>query len=271
VSIVGCGRTGGAVGLALNRAGYTIAAAWSRSRAGRQRAHRLLDIPVLADPAEVAAAGEVVFVAVPDDAIGLMAEQITPGIRPRSRVVHTSGGTSIEVLRPARDAGARTGSMHPLQTIPDATHGADALAGAAVAVTCAPEDRLDLFRIARAWGGRPFVVADDAKPRYHAAAVFASNFIVSSAWAAAGLLRQVGVRDTTAALAPLLRATVDNLIARGPEKALTGPIVRRDAATIRRHVDVLAETEPEVLEAYRGLTRLTGHLAGFDDVVEEAL
>ena len=271
VSIVGCGRVGGAVGLALQKAGYTVSAAWSRSRTGRQRAHRILDVPVLADPAEVAGAGDVVIVAVPDEAITDIAEQLAPGLRSRAFVLHTSGGTSVDALAPAAQAGARIASAHPLQSIPDAVHGADALSGAAVAVTCAPEDRLEAFRVARAWGGRPFLLPDDAKARYHAAAVFASNYVVGSVWAATSLLRQAGVRDATTVLAPLLTSTVENIVARGPEKSLTGPITRGDAKTIRRHVDALQTAEPEVLDAYRALARLTAHLAGMDAVVAEAL
>src|SRR5438270_462679 len=119
--------------------------------------------PVLRDPAEVAGASDIVIVAVPDDAIADTAEQLAAGVRVRAVVVHTSGATTVDALAPAKQAGARTASMHPLQSIPDAIHGADALRGAAVAVTCAPEDRLDLFRIARAWGGRPFRLPDGAK------------------------------------------------------------------------------------------------------------
>ena len=271
ISVVGCGRVGGAIGLALQRAGYTVSAAWSQSRAGRQRAHRILDVPVLADPAEVAGAGDVVIVAVPDEAIASTAEQLAPGLRSRAFVVHTSGGTSVAALGAAAQAGARTASAHPLQSVPDAVHGADALRGAAVAVTCDPPDRLEVFRIARAWGGRPFLLPDNAKARYHAAAVFASNFVVGSVWAATSLLRQAGLRDTTAALAPLLESTVKNIVGHGPEKALTGPITRGDVETIRRHIDALKSAEPEVLDAYRAMTRLTGHLAGLDAVVSEAL
>jgi predicted short-subunit dehydrogenase-like oxidoreductase (DUF2520 family) len=212
-----------------------------------------------------------VLVTVPDEAIAETAQAIAGGVRPRTLVVHTSGGTSVAKLDAVRAAGGRPASMHPLQTIPDAGHGAEAIRGAAVAVTCAPEDRLELFRMARAWGGRPFLLPDEAKPRYHAAAVFASNFVVSSVWAATSLLREIGLRDTTSALAPLVRGTVENVVARGPEKALTGPVVRGDAATIRRHVKELEGAEPEVADAYKVLTRLTGHLAGADDVVEEAL
>src|SRR5947207_319083 len=117
VSVVGCGRVGGAIGLALQRAGYTVAAAWSRSRTGRQRAHRVLDVPVLADPAEVAGAGDIVVVAVPDDVIAEVTEQLACGVRAKAFVFHTSGATTVEALSAARDAGARTASMHPLQTI----------------------------------------------------------------------------------------------------------------------------------------------------------
>src|SRR5438445_13584791 len=112
VAVVGCGRVGGAIGLALQRAGYTVAAAWSRSRTGRQRAHRILDVPVLADPAEVAGAGDFVVVAVPDDAITEITEQLAAGVRSRAFVVHTSGGTTVNALAPAKKAGARTASMH---------------------------------------------------------------------------------------------------------------------------------------------------------------
>jgi predicted short-subunit dehydrogenase-like oxidoreductase (DUF2520 family) len=271
VSIVGCGRVGGAIGLALQRGGYTVSAAWSRSRTGRQRAHRILDVPVLADPAEVARAGDVVLLSVPDDAIAEMAARVAPGVRAGRYVVHTSGGTQLDSLAAARDAGARVASTHPLQTIPDATNGAEALKGAAVAVTCSPEDRLDLFRLARAWGGRPFLMPDDAKTIYHAAAVFASNFVVGTVWAAVSLLRQAGLRDAQTLLTPLLKATVDNIAARGAEKSMTGPVARGDVGTVRRHIEALSKADPVILDAYRALAGLSAHMLGSDDAFAEAL
>jgi predicted short-subunit dehydrogenase-like oxidoreductase (DUF2520 family) len=266
VSIVGAGRVGGAIGIALTKAGYTVTAAWSRSRAGRQRAHRFLDVPVL-EPAEVAAAADVVFLSVPDDAIPEMVERMVPGVHKGQFVVHTSGGTSIETLAPARDAGARVGSLHPLQTIPDAAHGADALQGAAVAVTSDHADRLPLMRLARAWGGRPFVLADEAKRVYHAAAVFASNYVVSSIWAATALCQSIGIRNATDFLSPLVRASVENVLAHGGPKAITGPVVRGDTALVKAHVAALRESDPTghaITDAYRALAKMTAALAGAD-------
>jgi predicted short-subunit dehydrogenase-like oxidoreductase (DUF2520 family) len=213
----------------------------------------------------------VVLLSVPDDAIAEMAGRVAPGVRKDRYVVHTSGSTQLSALATARDAGARVASAHPLQTIPDATHGADALKGAAVAVTCSPEDRLDLFRITRAWGGRPFLLPDDSKTIYHAAAVFASNFVVGAAWAAVSLLHQIGLRDAQTLLAPLLRATVDNIAARGPEKAMTGPVARGDVGTVLRHVEALSAADPKILDAYRTLAGLSAHLLGSDEMFAEVL
>lgn len=267
VSIVGTGRVGGAIGIALAEAGYTITAAWSRSRAGRQRAHQFLNAPILELEA-VAAAGELVIIAVPDNAIGRVASSIAPHLGRRCYVVHTSGGTSIDALAPAREAGARIGSLHPLQTIPDPKSGAEALKGAAVAVTSRVEDRPYLMRVARAWGGRPFVLEDDAKGLYHAAAVFASNYVVSSVWAATTLFKAAGVPNAAGLLEPLVRASVDNVISRGGARAITGPVARGDTATVRRHMRALRESDPtgrRIVDAYRALARMTAALGAGDD------
>jgi len=261
VSIVGAGRVGGAIGLALARGGYTITAAWSRSRAGRARAHELLNAPIL-EPDEVCRAGEIVIVAVPDDAIAATARLIAPAARRGKYVIHTSGGTSIDTLSPVREAGAHIGSLHPLMTItePDA----DALSGAAVAVTSDPRDGAAMYRIARAWGGRPFALADEQKPAYHAAAVFASNYVVSSIWAANAIFRTIGIANAQPLLAPLLRATLDNVIEKGPAKAITGPVIRGDVNTVRRHIEVLKESDEQIANAYRAMARMTAALARLD-------
>jgi predicted short-subunit dehydrogenase-like oxidoreductase (DUF2520 family) len=261
VSVVGAGRVGGAIGLALARAGYQVTAAWSLSRGGRSRAHELLDAPIL-EPEEVARAADIVVVAVPDDAIASVAKQIAPGIRRGKYVFHTSGGTSLEALALVREAGAHVASLHPLMTFPGPDP--DALDGSAVAVTCEPRDRAAFYRVARAWGGRPFLLADDQKAAYHAAAVFASNYIVSSVWAANAIFKTIGVNNAQPLLAPLLRATLDNVIAKGPAKAITGPVARGDVNTVRQHLDTLKETDEQIANAYRAMARMTASLLQTD-------
>ena len=267
VSIVGCGRAGGAIGIALARNGYTITAAWSRSRSGRQRAQRLLGVPVLPDAAEVAAAADIVFVAVPDDAIPDVGAELSSRELTGRIVAHTSGGVSIGALAAVQGVGARPASVHPLQTLPDATRGADALAGAAVAVTCDPRDRAALFRLARAWGGKPFPVPDESKALYHAAAVFASNYVVTSVWAAMRLLERLGIPNARQLLAPLTQTSVHNVTSMPPDRAITGPIVRGDTKTVTDHLQALAHADPtggRITDAYRSMARLTAALARVD-------
>lgn len=273
IAIVGCGRAGGSIGLALQRAGYEISGVWSASRAGRQRAAALLDAPVFPEPSDAARTAGMVIVAVPDDHITEIAEAVAPGVRGGVRVAHTSGATSVEALAPVRELGGRIGSLHPLQTLPDPRRGAEALQGAAVAVTCDPGDHAYLSRIASGWGGRPFRLPDEAKVLYHAAAVFASNSVAACLWAAGELLREAGVRGGPALLRPLVEATVDNVSASGPRRALTGPVVRGDLDALRRHVEALDERSDDVVcDAYRALAKLTAAAVQRDlAAIEEAV
>jgi predicted short-subunit dehydrogenase-like oxidoreductase (DUF2520 family) len=137
--------------------------------------------------------------------------------------------------------------VHPLQTVwPD--RGPDQLEGAHAAVT----GDWDLGAgLARDLGMLPFALADDAKPVYHAATVFATNYLVTLTHAAAGLLGRAGLEreQALAALRPLQHRTVE--VAGLPP---TGPIARGDAATVAAHLRAVG---PELEPLYRALGRAT--------------
>lgn len=258
VAVVGCGRTGGSIGLALVRAGYPVVAAWSPTASGRDRARELLAVDVPDSLADAAAPAEVLILAVPDDAIEKASVDLAPAATGKL-VAHTSGATSVAALDAVAEAGARTASLHPLQTLPDPRTGADALRGAAVAVTATEPDRPTLHAIAEAWGGLPFDLDDEAKPLYHAAAVFASNYAAAAVVAGLRLLEQAGVRDPAGTLALLVSRSALNAVEHG---AITGPAARGDVGTISRHVALLRGTSYE--DAYRSLAVLAAHLSGSD-------
>jgi predicted short-subunit dehydrogenase-like oxidoreductase (DUF2520 family) len=106
-------------------------------------------------------------------------------------------------------------------------------------------------RLARELGMTPFPLADEAKPVYHAATAFASNYLVTLTHVAAGLMQQAGIDEQLAysALRPLQERTVE--VAPGPP---TGPIARGDAGTVEAHLAVLS---PGLAELYRSLGRAT--------------
>ena len=192
ISVVGAGRVGTAMAVLLGRAGHRIVAVSGRGPT-RDRASRFLsDVPFL-DPADAARAGDLVLIGVPDDAIPAIVEQIAAaeGFRAEQWVAHLSGASGLGVLAPARAAGARPLAIHPLQTFPDVAAALDLIPGCAMAVTADDAEGYTIGeRIADDLMARPFRLDDAKRPLYHAAAVFASNYLIVTSAIAEDLFRR---------------------------------------------------------------------------------
>lgn len=203
-----------------------------------------------------------VLIAVSDDAIGEVARVLAAAANQPGLALHCAGGVDVSVLEPLRARGFACGSIHPLQTICDPAQGAAALPGSAYAIAGDPPAADWAENMAALLDGAPLKVPPDARPRYHAAAVFASNYAAAVLDAAQTLLADAAGIDAEGArraLAPLVRTSVGNILGRGPEAALTGPIARGDAATIGLHLSALAGSPLQDL--YRAAGRHTLTLA----------
>jgi predicted short-subunit dehydrogenase-like oxidoreductase (DUF2520 family) len=201
---------------------------------------------------------DVVLIATPDDAIASIATSLAgAGVLSRGRaVVHVSGATSLDALAAGRTAGATVLSVHPLQTFPTVEAALERMPGVPIAVTATDEEGATLGeRLAVDVGGRPFRLADEAKPLYHAAAVFASNYLVAVTALGQAVGRAAGLEDPVALMAALQRTTLENVISLGPATALTGPAVRGDAGTIAGHLEALSGSVPSAVDAYVALAR----------------
>ncbi len=195
------------------------------------------------------APGSRLLIAVPDSAIPEVAAQIARLGRPGAGCValHLSGAQPAEVLAPLADEGYAIGSLHPLQTLADPQRGAERLRGAFFAFEGVAEARSAASEIVEAAAGRMLEVHAADKARYHAACVFASNYVVTCAAVATRLLAtaaRIGPQEAAEALRPLWRGAVANLDELEPPQALTGPVARGDIETVRRN-----------LAALRGATR----------------
>lgn len=190
---------------------------------------------------------DLVLIAATDSAIKPVAERLRVG--QGTYVAHISGATSIKVLEVID--GARPGCLHPLQTLAD--QGAEALIDAPVAVTCRSEDRDFFFKVTSDWGGKPFDLADTDKTIYHAAAVFASNYLSVCVAAGATLFKQLGLDSHL--LTPLVLESA--ALATQGISTLTGPAVRGDTETMCLHESALA---PKWRDAYQAMARLTSEL-----------
>jgi predicted short-subunit dehydrogenase-like oxidoreductase (DUF2520 family) len=173
-----------------------------------------------------------------------------------------SGSVGLEALNSAALQGANIFSLHPLQSFPDVETGIARLPGSPIAVTAREEEAFAFGEgLARDAGGRPFRLADEVKPLYHAAAVFCSNYLVAVEGMAEHLFRLAGLVDPLPTFQPLARAAFDSTFALGPANALTGPAARGDAGTIERNLVALAERAPEAIAAYVSLARVAAAVA----------
>jgi predicted short-subunit dehydrogenase-like oxidoreductase (DUF2520 family) len=152
--------------------------------------------------------------------------------------------------------------VHPLQTFPDVEAAIERLPGCTVAVGADDDEGFFLAeRLVEDMGGVPFRLPDEHRAMYHAAAVFASNYLVAAAGVAEQLLVAAGVPDPIGAIAALQEATVANVARVGPSLALTGPAVRGDAATIARNLEALSARAPWAVDAYVEMARVAVDLA----------
>jgi predicted short-subunit dehydrogenase-like oxidoreductase (DUF2520 family) len=204
----------------------------------------------------------VLLLAVRDDAIGPLAQSLaaSKGITAGHTVLHLSGSLGREALEPLEGTGAALGSWHPLQSIADPERAAETFQGAWAAVEGDDRAAAAGQELARQLGMRPFRLPSTTKTLYHAAAVFASNYLVVVEGIAERLARHAGIprSDAWSALKPLFLGTTANLAASDPMAALTGPIARGDVDTVRRHLAVLAAEDARL---YRALGRAALEMA----------
>jgi predicted short-subunit dehydrogenase-like oxidoreductase (DUF2520 family) len=185
--------------------------------------------------------GELVVLCVPDTAIADVARTIELG----PWIAHVSGATPLAALDPH----VRRFSVHPLQTF-TRSRGPEQLDGAYAAVTAETDEALEHGRrLATVLGLRPFTLADDARPLYHAGAAIASNYLVTLHRVAAELFGAAGA--PAEALVPLMRRTIDN----GFE--LTGPIERGDWETVEAHRRAIRSAAPDLEPLYDVLAEAT--------------
>src|SRR4029077_1175513 len=268
VGIIGPGRAGVGLGLALAEGGYAVQL-HGRSKKAVPRPLTLSVGPGDEAPPWIARPA-VVILAVRDDAIRPLAGTLADAgaVGSHQVVLHLSGVHGQEALGPLVGSRASLGSLHPLQTISEPERAAERLKGAWAAVEGMPRAVEAAERLAQDIGLRPFRIASQAKPMYHAGAVFASNYFVVVEAVAQRLLRHAGLSDAEAwqALRPLVEGTLENLGRLGPAEVLTGPVARGDVDTIARHVAALTEDDAAL---YRALGRAALELArkrGMDDV-----
>jgi len=251
IGFIGTGTAGTALAVKLHTRGYHIAAASdSTPSASRRFAKMVPGCVIYSQNQDVADNTDLIFITTPDDIIAPIAASLK--WNNGQYVIHCSGAASLDILAPAKEDGAITGAMHPLQTFAGISQAIENIPGSAFAIEAEEPLFTTLRDMATAMGGTCIKLNPGDKVLYHAAAVLSCNYLVTLVKLATDLYKSFGVEPQQAvqALMPLLQGTLNNIGSVGIPDCLTGPIARGDAGTIRKHIAALEQSSPEALDAY---------------------
>jgi len=269
LNIIGAGKVGRSCGRLWAKAGiFEIRDVCNRSLESARAAVRFLE-----SGRAVAALGEmrvshVWMIATPDDEIATACRALAASgkLAPGNVVFHVSGATPSSELRAARELGALTASVHPIKTFTEAESAARSFEG----TYCSAEGDQEALQILKPAferiGGRVFDIAPELKSVYHAGGVFSCNYLAALIEAALRCHEHAGIPRAASlkALEPMVRETVDAIFARGPAGALSGPVSRGDATTIRRQLAMVERWDSHLGRLYRGLGLVAVSLAEAD-------
>ena len=227
VAVIGPGRVGTTLALALTRAGHRVVAVAGGGERSRQRFHGAVAGVRDTSPAEAAERADLLLVTTPDDAVeavvtSLVRDDVLAG---RHRLVHTAGALGLEPLRRAALAGSRVAACHPAQTFPASPARPRRARGCGLGGHRGRRRPEWAHELVTALGGTPYDLPDARRTLYHAALTVGSNAVAAAVSVARQLLLAAGIDDVRRFLAPLVEASAGNVLTSGAH-AITGPVVR---------------------------------------------
>ncbi|MDQ6788499.1 MAG: DUF2520 domain-containing protein [Acidobacteriota bacterium] len=255
ISIIGIGRLGGALAIALSEKGFEVENLVARNVENAQRiAEYLSQKPRILKTDELGEiSSEIIFIATQDSEIENVAESLAQKLKNKPSVFHTSGSLSSDNLQKLKEIGCSVGSIHPLVSVSDAILGAKHFRDVFFCVEGDDTAVEKAKKLVEILGGKSFSIETKYKTLYHASAVTASGHLVALLDVALEMLQKCALNEAHAReiLLPLIKSTVENLETQRAEQALTGTFARADAQTLQRHIQVLSRTvSTEALEIF---------------------
>lgn len=265
LNVVGGGHVGRVLGRLFSMAGaFAVQDVLARSADNAARAAAFIGNGVAAASYSALRPADVYMLTVTDDQIVPACEALAAAVPLRGAVVfHCSGALASDRLQAARAAGAYVASVHPIRSFADV----EAVAGGFAGTFCGVEgdqQALDVLLPAlAAIGARAVQIDPAAKTVYHAAAVFASNYLVTVIDAALRAYQAAGIPEAVARelARPLAIESMENAFRLGAAPALTGPVARGDMATVLRQQDAVMAWDAATGQLYRALVPPTIALA----------
>lgn len=263
IGIIGLGRLGTSLALALQRVGCKVVAAYDKDQAQRRAFAGMTTCRLVDDLADLPPAASIWFLTVPDDALEPLAADLSGKLHRTVRpiFVHCSGAHSAAIFSSLQKQGCATASVHPLQTFNASGQWQRlydiyyTLEGDALALQSLEPVFTTLGKVVFLPGGQ--------KNGYHLSCVIAANFFVVLQDAAIQAMQLTGLpqEQIRRMLYPLMAASLENGCLQGPVNALTGPFVRGDHSSLNKHYRSLSEQLPEFKSFYLMMAKMALKLA----------
>lgn len=270
IAIIGAGAVGSVLGRVLVENRQRITAVISRTETSARKGGRFLGCRVASTSLEaIPRSTEVIMITTPHGAVESVARALAAlesfswrGVA----VCHASGMLTAAALAPLQQAGATVFSFHPIQTFPRDLHPAKIVPSARGIVygVDGPPAGIRMARtLARRLEGRVLLVPPAMREFYHAACVVASNHLVAMLGILNAFYHDIapGRKDFMEVFLPIIQATLGNVRATSPARALTGPVARGGTDTIAHHLDAIRHQVPALVPYYARMTLETIRLA----------
>ena len=263
-AIIGAGMVGTAIGFLLKKAGYKVLAIADKSPAALKRALPYTGGKTFRKPQKAVQDVDCILITTPDDTISSACQEIAlcPALKGKF-VFHMSGAGGLDLLESAKKAGAAVASIHPLQSFSSIDQAIKNIPGSYFGITADKKAQQSARNIVRDLGGIPLLISSDQKPLYHAAACFASNYLVSLMNTVESIYQAIGLneKDAKTAYLPLVYGSLTNIDNSGSITSLTGPIARGDFGTIKKHISAINKNLPQYSSLYSSLGLITVKVA----------
>jgi predicted short-subunit dehydrogenase-like oxidoreductase (DUF2520 family) len=198
---------------------------------------------------------DLVWFCVPDGQIAAAAREWSTHTAWKGKIaLHASGALTSHELHVLRRQGAAVAAVHPLMTFVSGS--IPTLKGVSFGMEGDSRALAVARRVIRDLGGVPFPIGKKARPAYHAWGGFSSPLLIALLVTGEQVATKAGIAPAAARkkMLPILRQTIENYARLGPAGAFSGPIIRGDAETIRKHLQIL-KAIPEAKQVYVALAR----------------
>ncbi|MBA4696687.1 MAG: DUF2520 domain-containing protein [Legionella sp.] len=258
LNIIGAGHLGKTIGyLLVKHQLVNIGFIVNRSAASTSEAIKFFGEGNYCPTVEQLPAADITLITTSDDLILGMSEKLSNSqfLKKGSIVLHCSGSLTSDALIAIKQKGCYVGSVHPMRSFAKPELSVKQYDGTYCAIEGDAQALATMRYLFDSIGSTTYEIEKEKKCLYHAAGVFASNYLVTLAHQALSCMKEAAVDNEMAmhVVTNIMKGTIANLEKTlSPLQALTGPIKRGDLLTIKKHIENLPTAEQRNLYAVLG-------------------